>query len=142
MLQNGHLQARSAVLVIMGCIPSQHEREEAALGPASKSVDASEHAQDLVLIELKTIEFHLCDGPIPPVQNIEFEATQMITRDVKSGIQDSGGTMYYIKCKVTGLDKWPWIFVKIYEPALVSIASPVSFRGLKKMKEEFKLVTF
>jgi len=105
-------------------------------------MDASEHAQDLVLIELKTIEFHLCDGPIPPVQNIEFEATQMITRDVKSGIQDSGGTMYYIKCKVTGLDKWPWIFVKIYEPALVSIASPVSFRGLKKMKEEFKLVTF
>ena len=60
----------------------------------------------------------------------------------KSGIQDNGGTMYYIKCKVTGLDKWPWIFVKIYEPELVTLATPVAFRGLKKMKEEFKLVTF
>uniref|UniRef100_A0A7S0FRE4 Uncharacterized protein n=1 Tax=Minutocellus polymorphus TaxID=265543 RepID=A0A7S0FRE4_9STRA len=126
----------------MGCVPSQHDREEAALGPASKTMDASEHAQDLVLIELKAVTFHLFDSPIPPVDNIELKATQMIKRDVKSVIQDGGGTLYYIKCNVSGLDEWPWIFIKIYEPALVTVATPVSFRGLKKLKEEFKLVTF
>ena len=126
----------------MGCVQSQHEREEAALGPPSKTMDASEHAQDLVLLVRKPIQFNLCDGPIPPAHKIELKATQMIKRDVKSGIQDNGGTMYYIKCKVTGLDEWPWVFVKIYEPELVTVATPVAFRGLKKMKEEFKLVTF
>lgn len=126
----------------MGCVPSQHEREEAALGPPSKTMDASEHAQDLVLLVRKPIQFNLCDGPMPPAHKIELKATQMIKRDVKSGIQDNGGTMYYIKCKITGLDKWPWVFVKIYEPELVTVATPVAFRGLKKMKEEYKLVTF
>jgi len=51
----------------MGCISSkaaadaahQKEEEEAALGPPSEIMDASDHAQDLVMIVSKTIGLHL-----------------------------------------------------------------------------------
>ena len=70
------------LLLAMGCVPSQHQREEAALGPPSPAMDASEHAQDLVLFVRKPVHFNLCDGPIQPAQKVELKATQMIKRDV------------------------------------------------------------
>ena len=58
----------------------------------------------------------------------------MITRD---GGVDPKGTMYYAKVKKSGECKeWPSLFVKIYEPNLVTDVSRVGFKGLKKMKEE------
>mmetsp|Transcript_3708 Transcript_3708/g.8045 ORF Transcript_3708/g.8045 Transcript_3708/m.8045 type:complete len:126 (+) Transcript_3708:203-580(+) len=125
----------------MGCISSkaaadaahQKEEEEAALGPPSEIMDASDHAQDLVMIVSKTIGLHL------DVMSLDdLKATQMITRAV-SKLND--GTMYYVKAQ-TGLDEWPWIFVKIYEPPEVTDVSPVTFKDIKKMKDDFKLVTF
>ena len=40
------------------------------------------------------------------------------------------------------MSKWPWAFVKIHEPPAVTSVSNVQFWGMKKMKEEYKLVTF
>ena len=119
----------------------KHDREEAALGPSSKTMDASAYAKELVYMVSKTIESHLNLLPIPGKRRA-FEAKQMITRDLRSrGDGENDGKMYYIKCK-TEIKDWPWIFVKVYEPPLVTGVSRVEFRGMKKMKEDYKLVTF
>uniref|UniRef100_A0A7S4N0A4 Cystatin domain-containing protein n=1 Tax=Odontella aurita TaxID=265563 RepID=A0A7S4N0A4_9STRA len=134
----------------MGCTSSKQaaealrpitlaEREEAALGPATKIMDASNNAQQLIMLVRKTIENHLDVDKLRALT-----ATQMITRTVDSGggaAPGKGGIMYYVKVQTT-LAEWPWIFVKIYEPPLVTTASPVGFRGMKKMKDDFKLITF
>jgi len=113
------------------------EREENALGPPTKIMDASDYAHELVMLVRKKIDFHLNVKKLG-----DLTATQMITRSVDSrGTPGKGGTMYYIKVRTT-LTEWPWIFVKIYEPPLVTTASPVGFRGMKKMKDDFKLITF
>lgn len=118
-----------------------HEREEHALGPASKTMDASEYAQDLVYLVSKTIETHLNLLPVPGKRRT-LEAKQMIIRVLKNkGEGENDGHMYYIKCK-TDVAEWPWIFVKLYEPPLVTDVSRVEFKAMKKMKEEYKLVTF
>ena len=79
--------------------------------------------------------------PVPGKRRT-LEAKQMITRILKQNDNPKNdGTMYYIKCK-TDLSDWPWIFVKIYEPPMVTTASHVQFRSMKKMAEEYKLVTF
>ena len=117
------------------------EREENALGPPSKTMDASEYAQELVYLVSKTIETHLGLIPVPGKRRKQ-EAKQMIIRVLKNkGNGENDGKMYYIKCK-TDLSEWPWVFVKIYEPPLVTTVSRVEFRAMKKMKEEYKLVTF
>ena len=118
----------------------KHEREEASLGPPSKTMDASEYAQELVLMVSKHIESDLGLLPVPGKRR-HFKAEQMITRD---GGVDPKGTMYYVKVKTSPGEckEWSWLFVKIYEPNLVTDVSRVEFKGLKKMKEEYKLVTF
>mmetsp|Transcript_25278 Transcript_25278/g.42930 ORF Transcript_25278/g.42930 Transcript_25278/m.42930 type:complete len:134 (-) Transcript_25278:293-694(-) len=118
-----------------------HQREEHALGPPSKTMDASEYAQELVYLVSKTIETHLNLLPVPGKRRT-LEAKQMIIRVLKNkGEGENDGKMYYIKCK-TEVAEWPWIFVKVYEPPLVTDVSRVGFRAMKKMKEEYKLVTF
>lgn len=125
----------------MGCISSkasaaaveaEHEKEEAILGPPSKTMDASEHAQLILMLVSKTIEVHLETFKLDTIK-----ATQMITRQVSN----DQGTMYYIKAQVSCV-KWPWIFVKIYEPPTVTDVSPAVFKGMKKMDQDYKLVTF
>lgn len=66
-----------------------------------------------------------------------LKATQMITRDAA----ENYGTMFYIKVK-TSLPDWPWIFVKVWSPQIVSGVSPIKFNKLKKLKQDFELVTF
>mmetsp|Transcript_4655 Transcript_4655/g.7193 ORF Transcript_4655/g.7193 Transcript_4655/m.7193 type:complete len:134 (-) Transcript_4655:104-505(-) len=118
-----------------------HQREEHALGPPSKTMDASEYAQDLVYLVSRTVESHLNLLPVPGKRRT-LEAKQMIIRVLKNrGGGENDGKMYYIKCK-TEVAEWPWIFVKLYEPALVTNLARVEFRAMKKMKEEYKLVTF
>jgi len=118
-----------------------HQREEHALGPPSKTMDASAYAQELVYLVSKTIESHMDLWPEPGKRRT-LEAKQMIIRVLKGkGEGENDGKMYYIKCK-TEVTAWPWIFVKIYEPPLVTDVSRVEFRAMKKMKEEYKLVTF
>ena len=96
-------------------------------------MDADGYAQDLVMMVSKTIGLHL------DTLNLgELKATQMITRDVMTGDK---GTMYYVKVK-TVLKDWPWVFVKIFEPPIITDASPVTFKGMKKMVQDFELVTF
>ena len=121
---------------------AKEEREEAALGPPSKTMDASAHSQELVMLVSRTIEQHLDLLPVPGKRR-NFVATQMITRSVdgRGGGAGEDGTMYYVKVQ-THLEDWPWIFVKIHEPPLVTGVSRVQFKGMKKMKEEYKLVTF
>lgn len=120
----------------------KHDREEAALGPPSKTTDASAYSQELVYIVSKTIESHLNLLPVPGKRRT-LEAKQMITRNMRGKGDDGNndGKMYYIKVR-TDIKEWPWIFVKIYEPPLVTDVSKVAFRSMKKMKEEYKLVTF
>lgn len=126
----------------------KHEREEAAFGPPSKTMDSSEYAQELVYLVSKTIESHLNLLPVPGKRR-SFEAKQMITRELersdgKYAGDENGkhnGMMYYVKV-ITQVKDWPWIFVKIYEPPLATGVSRVQFKGMKKMKEDFKLVTF
>eukprot|EP01083_Nonionella_stella_P246875 856617_1 len=127
----------------------QHEREEAAFGPPSKTMDASEYAQELVYIVSKTIESHLNLVPIPGKRRT-LEAKQMITRelercdekyDASNDESKKNGMMYYVKVR-TEVKEWPWLFVKIYDPPLVTTVSRVQFKGMKKMKEDYKLVTF
>ena len=132
----------------MGCTSSKaaasyeatkKEREEAALGPPSKTMDATEHAQTLVMLVSGMVQADL--GLLRPLQDLK--ATQMITRSVDNSVDPSanGGTMYYVKVR-TDLEDWPWLFVKIFEPPQVTDVSPVAFKGLKKMKDDFALVTF
>mmetsp|Transcript_8036 Transcript_8036/g.17433 ORF Transcript_8036/g.17433 Transcript_8036/m.17433 type:complete len:139 (+) Transcript_8036:97-513(+) len=120
----------------------KHKRLEAALGPPSKTMDASEYAQELVYLVSKTIESHLGLLPVPGKRR-EFKAMQMITRTVggDAGGAGAAGTMYYIKCTAP-VKEWPWIFVKIHEPPTVTTVSQVQFEGMKKMDQEYKLVTF
>ncbi|KAL7546947.1 hypothetical protein ACHAWF_010270 [Thalassiosira exigua] len=125
----------------------QHAREEGALGPPSKTMDASEYSQELVMLVAKTIEQHL--GLIPaPGKRRSFKATQMIQRElirnphgVYNEQRKNDGIMYYIKVK-TDVEAWPWVFVKLFEPPLITGVSRVTFREMKKMKEDYKLVTF
>lgn len=118
-----------------------HQREEHALGPPSKTMDASEFAQELVYLVSRTVEAHLNLLPVPGKRRTR-EAKQMIIRVLRNrGDGGNDGKMYYIKCK-TEVAEWPWIFVKLYEPALVTDVARVQFRAMKKMKEEYKLVTF
>jgi hypothetical protein len=125
----------------MGCIASksaefvanEREREEAMLGPPSKTMDASSHAQNLVMLVRPTLQVRL-----EMMHLDKLQATQMITRQVFNG---DDGTMYYVKVQ-TSLSDWPWIFVKIWEPPLITDVSPVQFKEMKKMKEDYKLVTF
>ncbi|KAL9187124.1 hypothetical protein ACHAXT_010844 [Thalassiosira profunda] len=133
----------------MGIIASKHkaakdeqlERLEAMLGPPSKTMDASNHVQELVMYVSKTLESHLDVLPVPGKRR-DLQATQMITRSVRgSGNGENDGIMYYVKVK-THVAKWPWAFVKIHEPPAVTSVSNVQFWGMKKMKEEYKLVTF
>eukprot|EP00585_Thalassiosira_rotula_P001883 CAMPEP_0196140176 /NCGR_PEP_ID=MMETSP0910-20130528/7177_1 /TAXON_ID=49265 /ORGANISM="Thalassiosira rotula, Strain GSO102" /LENGTH=126 /DNA_ID=CAMNT_0041400999 /DNA_START=113 /DNA_END=493 /DNA_ORIENTATION=+ len=121
---------------------NKQARLEAALGPPSKTMDASEYAQELVMIVSRTIESHLNLLPVPGKRR-DFKATQMITRSVDGSSKGAGenGTMYYIKVK-TPVEKWPWIFVKVHEPPLVTGVSRVKFEAMKKMDQEYKLVTF
>mmetsp|Transcript_14618 Transcript_14618/g.23731 ORF Transcript_14618/g.23731 Transcript_14618/m.23731 type:complete len:123 (-) Transcript_14618:209-577(-) len=122
----------------MGCASSSEAitaAEEARLGPPSKTQDASEHAQQLVMLVKPTIEVHL-----ETMHLDHLKATQMITRACISG--DDGGTMFYVKCRTNLDDNWPWIFVKLYEPPVVTDVSPVQFKEMKKMDQEYKLVTF
>ena len=63
----------------------------------------------------------------------------MITRDAA----ENYGTMYYIKVKTNIPEiEYPWIFVKVWKPQIISTASPIKFHKLKKLKEDFALVTF
>lgn len=113
-------------------------REEAALTPPSKVMDASAHAQLMLQIVRYTIERHLGSKE----QNLK--ATQMITRDfITTNGNDIGGRIYYVKAK-TENPEWPWIFVKIYEPPLITGVPGfrVRFRQMKKMDREYELVTF
>merc|ERR1719384_2999747 len=128
-------------MVDVGISRTQAEREEAALSPPSKVMDASQHAQQLVQTVRKTIEFRLGS------KERNLKATQMITRtftnEPKSRLFSNldPGTIYYIKVK-TSNENWPWIFVKIYEPPLVTNVFKVKFRNMRRMKNEFELVTF
>jgi len=82
--------------------------------------------------------------PVPGKRR-HFEAKQMIIREMNSTAGDhAGGKMYYVKVKTSPGEckEWPWLFVKLYEPPIVTSVSRVEFKGLKKMKEEYKLVTF
>eukprot|EP00578_Thalassiosira_sp_NH16_P016571 CAMPEP_0181110468 /NCGR_PEP_ID=MMETSP1071-20121207/18735_1 /TAXON_ID=35127 /ORGANISM="Thalassiosira sp., Strain NH16" /LENGTH=150 /DNA_ID=CAMNT_0023194251 /DNA_START=125 /DNA_END=577 /DNA_ORIENTATION=+ len=137
---------------------TKRERLEAALGPPSKTMDASKNSQDLVMQVAKTIESHLGLLPVPGKRR-SFEATQMITRDLYrnrndlynssnngDGKRKNDGVMYYIKLR-TDVKEWPWVFVKIFEPPLtegvaVTAWSRATFEGMKKMNEDYKLVTF
>ena len=123
----------------MGCKPSKqrveefNQREQQVLTPPSKIMDASTHAQQLVQIIRQQISLQLGS------KEMNLKATQMITQTFTNS--DKPGMIYYVKCSTTN-PEWPWIFVKIYEPPTITSVSPVKFRGLKKMKEEYKLVTF
>lgn len=111
----------------------EREQEESMLGPPSDTMAASPHSQDLVMLVRPTLQVHL------ETMNLsDLKATEMITRQVNGG---DDGTTYYIKVK-TELPQWPWIFVKIWEPPSVTDVSSIQFKGMKKMKEEYKLVTF
>eukprot|EP00547_Thalassionema_nitzschioides_P005012 CAMPEP_0194206218 /NCGR_PEP_ID=MMETSP0156-20130528/5304_1 /TAXON_ID=33649 /ORGANISM="Thalassionema nitzschioides, Strain L26-B" /LENGTH=125 /DNA_ID=CAMNT_0038932681 /DNA_START=30 /DNA_END=407 /DNA_ORIENTATION=- len=118
----------------------QAEREERALTPPSKTMDAGEHAQRLVQTVRKVIEFRLGSTKT-------LEATQMITRtftnEPRSRLFDKldPGRIYFIKVK-TSNKKWPWIFVKIYEPPLVTNVFKVKFRDMKKMDQEYALISW
>ena len=128
----------------------KHGRLEAALGPPSKTMDASSYSQELVMLVSKTIESHLGLLPVPGKRR-SFTATQMMTRDLHRnknnniGIgteeKKNDGTMYYIKVR-TDVRDWPWVFVKVFSPPQITGVSRVSFEGMKKMKEDYKLVTF
>ena len=112
-------------------------REEASFAAPSKIMDASTHAQHLVQIIRYTIEGRL--GSKEP----DLKATQMITREYLPAKNQIGGTIYYVKVQ-TSNPEWPWLFVKLYEPPVITGVPGfrVRFRGLKKMKEEYQLVTF
>lgn len=136
----------------MGCIASKaaaveaekHAREEAHLGPPSKTMDASEHAQELVYMISKQIESDLSMLPVPGKRR-HFKAETMIIREMDESAGDhAGGKMYYIKVKTSPgeIKEWPWLFVKLYEPLLITDVSRVDFKGLKKMKEDYKLAMF
>mmetsp|Transcript_8744 Transcript_8744/g.18746 ORF Transcript_8744/g.18746 Transcript_8744/m.18746 type:complete len:141 (+) Transcript_8744:245-667(+) len=116
---------------------------ENMLGPPSKTMDASEYAQELLMIVKRTIESHLNLLPIPGPKGHKFAAKQMIVRSVRGNAGGAGeeGKMYYIKAR-TDVGDWPWIFVKIHEPPTATGAMGVHFVSMKKMKEEYKLVTF
>ena len=109
-------------------------REEAVLTPPTKVMDASTHAQHMLQIVRYTVEAHL--GSKEP----NIKATEMITRDFTNG---NGGRIYYVKAK-TENPEWPWVFVKIYEPPLITGVPGfrVRFRQMKKMDQEYKLVVF
>jgi UDP-N-acetylmuramyl tripeptide synthase len=131
----------------MGCVSSkaaaaverQHAKEESMLGPPSKIMDASEHAQYVLMMVRKTIEQHLGVFELD-----KLKATQMITRTVGNNGDD--GTMYYIKAKVNSdLTKCTYVFVKIYEPSTLTVTtgvSPVTFKAMKEMDQDYELVTF
>lgn len=121
----------------MGCKSSKtlQEEEDEILGPPSKTMDASEHAQLLVNTVRKAIEIRLGTSNVGG----ELKATQMITRSAEQA--RTGGMMYFIKVK-TSKEKWPWIFCKIYEPESVTNVTPIQLRGFRKMDQEYKLVTF
>uniref|UniRef100_A0A6U2BUB8 Uncharacterized protein n=1 Tax=Pseudictyota dubia TaxID=2749911 RepID=A0A6U2BUB8_9STRA len=119
----------------------RREREEALLGPPSKTLDATPYVQDLVRIVYKSVEDHL-DLGILNTKDVKLESTEYIERVVRGGGKDpKDGTMYYVKVR-TNVDKWPWVFAKIYEPPKVTTVSPVTLKGFRKMEEEYKLVTF
>ena len=127
----------------MGCAQSNAAaekalaaREEQVLSPPSKVTDATEWSQTMVQLVRPNIEVHL--GSKEP----DLKATQMITRIfTNSDDLQKPGKIHYIKAKTTNPD-WPWIFVKVYEPPEITSVSPVKFREMKKMKEEYKLVVF
>jgi len=134
----------------MGCEQSKavehfDASEEDMLAKPSAVMDADEHAQNMIVQNRIAIEIQL--GSFKPERNMK--ATQMITRgfikNIGSSVHNSddpnGGTMYYIKTKTENKD-WPWIFLKLYEPPCITCVSLVKFRGLKKMKQEYALVTF
>ena len=114
-------------------------REDAALTAPSKVMDASQHSQHLVQIIRHTIEAHL--GSKEPT----LKATQMITREYITDNHKSniGGTVYYVKCQ-TENKEWPWIFVKLYEPPVITGVPGfrVRFMQMKKMAQEYDLVAF
>ena len=122
-------------------IEERKAREEAALTPPSKVLDASTHAQHLVQIIRYKIEAHL--GSKEP----NLKAAQMITREyITDNLKNNnkiGGTIYYVKVQTENKD-WPWIFVKIYEPPIITGVPGfrVRFMQMKKMDQEYKLVTF
>lgn len=64
-------------------------------------------------------------------------ATQMITQTVGN----DQGMLYFVKVQTLN-QKWPWLFLKIYEPPLITDVSKVTLKGFKKMKEEYNLITF
>mmetsp|Transcript_42733 Transcript_42733/g.48560 ORF Transcript_42733/g.48560 Transcript_42733/m.48560 type:complete len:168 (+) Transcript_42733:53-556(+) len=120
-------------------------QEEAVLTPPSKIMDASIHAQHLVMIVKRVIELKLGK------KDDNLKATQMITRSftncstntsiTRTLSSSSSASIYFIKVK-TSSTEWPWIFVKIYEPPVINTVSKVILRDMKKMKEEFGLITF
>lgn len=113
-------------------------REEASLTPPTKVMDASTHAQHLVQIIRYTIEGRLGQ------KQLNIKAKEMMTREIiVTNKHQIGGTIYYIKC-TTDHPEWPFIFVKLYEPPVITGVPGfrVRFRQLKKMDREYKLVTF
>ena len=113
------------------------------LGPPTKIQDATEHAQYILMMTRETIEQHLGVFKLD-----KLRATQMITRDVGRDGEEYG-TMYYIKAQVNSqLTKWTWIFVKIFEPkttpgdTIVTTTSPVTFKAMKEMDQDYELVIF
>ena len=125
----------------MGCVKSkaaafqeeQEQREEAAMGPPSKIMDASEYCGLMLAAVRPTLEVHLATQHLN-----NLKATQFMTRSVSNG---DNGTMYYIKAS-TGLSDWPWIFVKVWEPPSINTLDKPKFKGMKKMDQEYKLVIF
>lgn len=115
-------------------------REDASLTPPTKIMEASTHAQHLVQIVRYTIEAHLGNW-----KNLHIRAKEMISREiiVTDKKNEIGGTIHYIKCE-TDHPEWPFIFVKLYEPPLITGVPGfrVRFRQLKKMDREYGLVTF
>mmetsp|Transcript_42734 Transcript_42734/g.48561 ORF Transcript_42734/g.48561 Transcript_42734/m.48561 type:complete len:158 (+) Transcript_42734:174-647(+) len=110
-------------------------KEEAVLTLPSKIMDASTHAQRLVLMVKRAIELSLGK------KDDQLKATQMIIRTFTNSSPNSPAFIYYIKVKMSSTE-WPWIFVKIYEPPVINTVSKVVLRDLKKMKEEYGLITF
>mmetsp|Transcript_22105 Transcript_22105/g.33410 ORF Transcript_22105/g.33410 Transcript_22105/m.33410 type:complete len:133 (+) Transcript_22105:34-432(+) len=125
----------------IGVSNRQLEKEEAQLGPPSKIMDASQHAQLLVQTVRKTIEFRLGSKA-----ERNLKATQMITRTFINTPRSrllpnlNPGTMYFIKVK-TENKQYPWIFVKIYEPPVVTNVFKVKLRKMTKMDREYDLVS-
>ena len=67
-----------------------------------------------------------------------LKATQMITQPFQG---DNNGTYYYVEVN-TSAPKKPWIFVKIYEPPLVTDVSPIQLKDAKTVDESDTLKTF